>query len=107
MADPSEMLAQALHPTVRVDVPEELWEANDGIENPSDRLRVTLLVNGRYPMHFEAWAVTYDEDETIQHLAEGNDADLDDVHAGVNADGSFTTTRIRGREYILVASPFC
>jgi hypothetical protein len=105
MTDPTK--AFAVHPAVRVEVPDELWDENEGMENPSDRLRVTLLVNGHYPMHFEAWAVTYDEDEMVQHLADGDDEDLDQVHAGVNGDGSFYATTIRGRDYILVATPFC
>jgi hypothetical protein len=92
-----------LTPTVTLDVPDNLWLDEEG------RLRVVLLVNG-YSMHLEAWPIFYDDDiEQIQHLADndGIDQPLDDLAAAVNADGSFNTTRIRGREYILVATPFC
>jgi hypothetical protein len=95
-----------LRSSVTVTVPEHLWETNDGMDNPTDRLSVTLLV-GRYPMHFEAWAVTYDDEAMIQHAADGDDSDLDHLFAAVGGDGSFQTTTIRGRQYILVASPFC
>jgi hypothetical protein len=95
-----------LAPTFTVRVPDASWEENDGMDDPSDRLRVTLMVNGRYPMHFEAWAVTYDDNEMVQHLPDHDD-DLDLFATAVGSDGSFQTISIRGREYILLASPFC
>jgi hypothetical protein len=92
--------------TVTVNIPDEAWEQNDSLENPSDRLLATLIVNTTF-MHLEAWAVAYNEDEAMQHLADGDDDDLDRLSEAVHADGSFQITRIRGRDYILVASPFC
>jgi hypothetical protein len=90
-----------------LDIPDEVWEENPDFDNPSDRLAVTLYVNGVYPMHFEAWAVTYDQDRFIQHLPDWDDTELDDLHAAVHGDGSFRTITIRDREYILVAFPYC
>lgn len=95
-----------LGPSVNISVPDDLWEPNDGLDDPLNALRVTLHVNG-YPMHFEAWEVHEDEDGHQHAVAPEYEENIDALWSAVSGDGRFQTTRINGREYILVASPFC
>lgn len=89
---------------VRIDIPDDAWEADCiGVDGP-DRLLTTINVNGLY-MHLEAWHVR--PDERGDQVCEFDDEAFGLLHTAVGADGSFSTVTIRGREYILIASPYC
>ena len=111
-----EPLAQIIEGTLALNLPEDLWEEVGLAGDPGARLLFTLAL-GDLSMHFEAWALETDPDvdpdepnaddgEGVQELAEGGDA-LDQLALAVGATSPFETTVIRGREYVLVASPFC
>lgn len=91
---------------VTVTFPEHQWELNDALDDPTACLRGPILIINGLPMHLEAWAVDYDE-AGIQQPADEYAEDYEKLHEAVHADGSFNTISIRGRDYIVVASPFC
>ena len=62
-----------------------------------------VTING-VGFHLEGWAVTNVADH---QLADYDDDGLGLLHTAVGADGSFETVEIRGREYVLVMSPYC
>jgi hypothetical protein len=78
-------------------IPDDAWESNDGLDDPTDRLLATLTVNG-YHLHLEAWKVT-ERDGWQTHDA-GPD-DYDNLYAAVSADGSLQTIRINDAPYII------
>jgi hypothetical protein len=89
-----------------VTIPEEVWEES-GDADPSSRLSASLVVN-RVPLHLEARAVKLDEKSGVQSAADEWPADVDEhLTAIANPDGPFLTWAVGGREYVLLAFPFC
>jgi hypothetical protein len=90
-------------------VPLSAWEPNDMLDDPTSVLHAKLTING-LDMHLEAWAVT-------DYGAEGNVVpvqatvnhdytnEFDNLCSAVRVDTAFQTTKIAGREYIIVATP--
>jgi hypothetical protein len=35
-----------MHPKFAITIPDDAWESNDGLDDPTDRLVATLTVNG-------------------------------------------------------------
>jgi hypothetical protein len=91
---------------VDVRFPEDQWHENDALEDPTVALNGPILVINGLPMHLEAWAV-HDDHDGIQQADDYYAEDYEKLHEAVHADGAFTTATIRGREYIVVASPHC
>lgn len=104
---------------LRIEIADDQWdpigpedEDDDTPASVADDLRwsrilyrPTLRING-VGFHLEGWAVEYDEDRHMQE-AVYDDENLGHVHTGVGADGSWDTVTVNGREYVLVASPYC
>jgi hypothetical protein len=86
-----------------IEIPDSAWQPNDGLDDATARLRVTLTVNG-YHLHLEAWKVSYHDDLQVH---DAYPDDYDNLHAAVGADGWFGTITIEGSDYILLASPYC
>jgi hypothetical protein len=72
--------------------------------NPRARLLATIKI-GPTHMHLEAYEITED-DQGVQR-AVVYDEDVEKVYAGVNAEGGWQTTEIDGKEYVVIATPFC
>lgn len=85
-----------------VDIPASAWlvDRQDG-----SRLRTTLVVNG-VPLHLEAIAVEVGEGG-VQDASNRSDESLALVHGAVGANGHWQTLEINGRDYVLIATPFC
>lgn len=94
------------HPSrrpVEVAVPDHAWQVADYDDEapPEHYLLASLVLNGT-AMHLEAFLVapgsdpqrTYASDEALTVIA----------HA-MGADGPWETTTVRGREYVLIATP--
>lgn len=92
-------------PIISIHIPEALWEPNDGIDVPTDRLifKGQLVIQG-VALHLEAWRIDLVGD-IQEHLAFPDDLNM--LHSAVGADGHFDTAIINGQEYVLVASPHC
>lgn len=89
-------------------VPDDAWDwCGDEEQDPSRRTRATatITING-VMFHLDAWLVKDSEPFETQEMVEG-DSDVDAIHGAVYADGSFETVTIEGREYVLVATPYC
>ncbi|HEY1292853.1 MAG TPA: hypothetical protein VGJ60_07240 [Chloroflexota bacterium] len=91
---------------VQITIPDDAWEPNDGLADPRSRLLATISIND-CPMHLEAWEVRVNEEGIQEPTAIEDDGDFWNLYAAVGADGHFQTVEIGGREYILVASPYC
>ena len=102
----------------QVNVPSSAWRNAGDETDPRARLLATLQVDcspvGSVLLHLEAVAV----DETPhargkQSPADGSywtGSDFDAVAGAVGVgleDGPWDTLTIRGREYVLIATPFC
>jgi hypothetical protein len=90
-----------------VTVHDDSWEKT-GDNDPLSRLSAAIVLNG-VPLHVEARAVQVDEASGCQS-AMGNDwpEDVDEHLAAIaNPDGPFLTWTTGGREYVLLAFPFC
>jgi hypothetical protein len=88
-------------------IPDSYWEPMSP-ESGDDRLlcREPLEING-LSMHVEAWRVemTAGENSTQAHLYD--DDDFQQMwRVFSNGDGDFQTTQIRGKEYVIFATPF-
>lgn len=83
-----------------IDIPESAWE----VCVDESRLLAQITVNG-LSMHLEAWEV-YDTKDGMQ-CAVQHDEDFERIFYAVGADAAFQTLTIRGREYVLVATPHC
>jgi hypothetical protein len=92
-----------MHSHFAITIPDDAWETNDALDDPTDRLHVTLTVNG-HDLHLEAWKVT-ERDGWQTH--DTGPEDYDNLHAAVSADGHFQTIAIHGTPYIILASPYC
>jgi hypothetical protein len=85
-----------------VAIPASAWQA---VAADLSRLKTTLVVNG-VPLHLDAIEVEVGEDG-VQHASEEVDESVALIHSAVGADGHFGTLEIGGREYVLIATPFC
>jgi hypothetical protein len=92
--------------THQVTIPDNWWRPNEALDTPTDCLYGTLEING-YAMHIEAWAITVDDDGLQTTVNSAYTEDFAQLHDAVHADGHFQTKTINGREYIILASPFC
>lgn len=93
-----------------IEIPDAVWEetgdyANgNGEDLPSwSRLLTSITINGT-PLHLEAYALQQRDDDE-QHIM---DDDVDQNLGRIVGDDAWplTPTEIRGREYILIATPF-
>jgi hypothetical protein len=91
---------------IPITIPADQWEPAGPDEDPLASLAGPNLVINGLSMHLEAWAVVNDDEKFTQDPVVADD-EYNLLHAAVHADGSFNTVRIGGRDYILVASPFC
>jgi hypothetical protein len=98
---------------VRVDDLESLnlepgWVDYDATGNPvdSDQRLLGHITIGNVNMHVEAIEVTYGEDGQEAVISELEES-LAHIRVGVAAEGNFHTVEINGREYALIAFPFC
>lgn len=91
----------------QLNIPYEEWEPNDNLdEDPTSILYHTLVINGLH-LHLEAWAVYTDAEGIQRTVCPDYDDDLGMLHAAVHGDGHFDTVEMNGRDYIILASPFC
>ena len=93
----------------RVEIPEHLWEegGDDGADggSTSDRLQCAVYLNG-VPLHLDARAAVVGADG-IQAFAPGAyPADQDPLWEALGGDREYFTLEIRGRDYVVFASPF-
>lgn len=105
------------YPGLRLDIPEDDWEASGDDEDTTARLslRPMLRVAG-VPMHLEAYAV-HDEPEGVASGGFVSSMQVADHPWGETAvnciyeigghDKPLETVTIRGRDYVLVAYPHC
>lgn len=92
--------------SVPVFVPESAWQ--ESADGPA-HLLAQLSVNG-LPMHLEAWEVAdfpVDGGASTEQRAVDRDEDLAMIFNAVAADAAFRTLTVRGRTYVLVATPHC
>ncbi len=88
--------------------PDSEWEWDNGARN---RGLATITANG-LPMYLQAIEVTgRDPDgtgwEEMNAADAGYQEELDFVYLVGGADSLFGTVQIEGRDYVLVATPFC
>ena len=74
-------------------------------EADRSRLITTLTVNG-VQLHLEAIEVRIDQG-WIQRACDESDQALASIHAAVGAGGHWETLEIAGRDYVVIATPFC
>lgn len=92
---------------IQLHITDDEWEnAGADTDDPASTLLTTIIINGT-PMHLEAIAVLPPDEHGIVRAAGDRDDDLAAIHGAVGADGGWTQTTIRGREYVLIATPHC
>lgn len=85
--------------SLTLDIPVANWLPNTAMDDPLNHLTVSVVIAGT-TMFLEAWEVT--ETATLQTpVHEGFREALD----ALPGDGPFATTTIKGRQYVLVATP--
>jgi len=89
----------------KIDVPEEAWEESGPEDDPRARLLAGLVING-CSIHLEAYAVDYDKDGAQRFVDSTYFESEQHAVLDVFVDGAATTAEIRGREYVLVATPY-
>lgn len=95
---------------IAITIADDEWELCGwaGPDEPlnSDRIVFSgaLVINGT-PMHLEGWAVEEAEDGS-QEPASDEDG-FTAIYGAVGADGCWRTVNVGGREYALVATPYC
>lgn len=87
-----------------IDVSQLKWEATGPEENRGTRLLSSIRVMG-CPMHLEAWEVYFDDDGVQQSKAWPGD--FSNIAVGIGVEDPWRTVTIDGREYVLIATPFC
>jgi hypothetical protein len=88
-----------------IDIPEGAWEETGSDEMPWSRLLAQITING-CPMHLEAYALKDDDDAGVQLVAdEWFDEEFEHYNAAQRISSGFAQTTIRGREYVLFATP--
>lgn len=87
---------------LKLTIPDTDWEQISDVNgDPSARLLSSLCINGLM-LHVEAWVVTTEgEQHTIDPLM---DDDLG--YLIMTNDTTFRTTKIMGRDYVIIATPF-
>lgn len=88
-----------------VTVPDDHWEES-GDTDETSRLTAALLINN-VPVHLEARAVTIDEESGLQSAVGDWPEDFDFLAQIAEPDGPFYTWTINGRDYVVIAYPFC
>ncbi len=88
-----------------VKIPDELWEEIGLETRPDARLLSDLSVNGT-SLHLEAFLVP-DPDAELQEVHEDWQEVFELLAQATTPDGHFETTRIRGLDYVIFASPYC
>ncbi len=84
-------------------IPHKAWDLTGDEDDPSSRLYASIEING-LAMHVEAHAVKNDKDG---NQVAANPYFQREVENYQNAqDTGFTTIRMRGRNYIIVCTPF-
>jgi hypothetical protein len=103
--DPMSVAAIGVFGWPEVTIEHDAWEET-GDTDPSGRLSTSLVLNG-VPLHVEARAVQIDNSGC--QSASGDWPDDVDVHLAsiASPDGPFLTWVTGGREYVIVAFPFC
>lgn len=81
-----------------------IWTECGDESDPSARLLAHIRIAG-LDMHLEAWAVTTDADGMQQATEETRRAEEFDQLCTM-MDTTFETVEIRGRQYILIATPY-
>ena len=89
--------------TPRVEISNQMWTENGPDEDPAARLLARIAILGT-DMHLEAIAV-----RIVDHIQRALDSDesFANLASFAEPDGPFQTTSIRGRDYVLVAYPYC
>ena len=89
----------------RVVIPDDAWE-NNGIVLPWSRLYARLEING---VHFHLEAIAIEEGvDGIQKACEPSfETNLCAIADVSEPDGNWDTMVIRGREYVVFATPYC
>lgn len=90
----------------QIDIPDTAWKPVGDEELPGGeqaKLTTTITIAGT-DMHLDAWQIT--PGDAGQGALQDDDG-LSEVAFGVGADGHFETTTIGGREYVIVATPYC
>jgi hypothetical protein len=73
----------------------------------ADRSRLlTTIQIGPVKLHLEAY-LAEESDTSIQEFAGDFGDTADKVYDAIGADGAWETVVIEGREYVLIATPFC
>ena len=91
--------------TTHITIPDEAWEpALADAEDPENHLIAAISING-VPLHLEAVEVV----ETGWKAQAQIDSftDLEKLAVAVVADTAFRTWERNGRQYVLVATPYC
>lgn len=92
---------------MNIDPSQLKWEAFADGDDPRAKLLDESFSIAGCPMHLEAFAVNEDDDGAQTAVDFSVEDDLDAIRAGVHADGPWRTVQIDGREYVLIASPYC
>ena len=90
-----------------VHIPDDAWEATGSSEDDLEtRLLAVLCINGTHH-HLEAHEVKISEDD-IQEVKDSTfESNYEGMCMASEPDGRYQTTEIRGKEYVLVATPYC
>lgn len=91
-----------------LNIPENAWRdlSVHGDCSPRTFLVAEIRING-VNMHLEAIQVETDDGRVQRAVDFFAESALDKYREGADADGPFQTVMIEGREYALIASPFC
>lgn len=91
-----------------LEIPDESWE-ECGTEEPWHVLVASIVVAG-CPMHLEAWAVYRDDAEQPDWMTSLRCHPYEErwaqAHNLFEPDNTFRSVQIRGRDYVLFASPY-
>lgn len=83
-----------------------IWTADGSEDDKTSRLHATISILG-CQMHLKAIAVVSDDDY-IQSAADVEfDGMVARVYDAVGGDGPWTEVTIDGRQYVLIATPYC
>jgi hypothetical protein len=94
---------------ISITIPDDAWEPSgpeldpeypEGL-GPETRLLAGITING-VPMHLEAYQVTNEDGQRAADITFADD--IEHLQSMQDVSG-FQTTTIRGREYVLVATP--
>lgn len=86
-----------------IDLSTIVWVQSGPDEDPASVLHGVIGVGGL--LHLQAFAVYVDAEGCQRGVA--YDEDLAAIHNAVGAEKHWRTVRISGRDYVLIASPWC